>query len=192
MKTEKWWLMAGWRALTTAGCVLLAWKIWDQTTASGAVTGSYVAQRADQTSVYSHTLSHTHRNWDTRKPGLHLSHYNDALGCVTQNFSGCTHVFPFCLMWGEFSQGVIVTHRLPGTCRQLQGKTRRVKAWNFLSPVCKHVSFIPMGLWFQNQYQISARRRVTFLLSPSHLQTSLSGFFQGLMTKKVGCVCAKF
>lgn len=72
-------------------------------------------QSADQTSVF-HAQTQPHTNTrtgsqvarDKRKPGLHLSHYNDALGCVTLNLCVCVYACVSYFLSSEVStQGVI-------------------------------------------------------------------------------------
>lgn len=113
-------------------------------------------QSADQTSVF-HRYTQAGGIRDKRKPGLHPSHYNVALGCVTLNFSVCAHVFVFCLKGGEFTG----CHKwLTDPQWQLgnfkKNKASSMKAWKSLSTLCKHIRFTLRVLWFQNQYQISA------------------------------------
>ena len=158
--------MAVWLWLSTDGCVLLAWQISDQTWASGNCDRGAMwlsateTQSADQTSVsHRHTQAGGKRDKrDKRKPELHPSHYNDALGCVTLNFCVWAHVFHILSLVRWALRVSLVTHWPPGTAWQLQEKqeTGSVKAWNSLSALCKHISLTLMELWFPNQYQISA------------------------------------
>ncbi len=110
--------MACWLVLSTDGCVLLGWRISDQTVASGTVTewlcGCLPLRRTELIKHLSSTDRHRDKR-DKRKPGLHPSHYNDALGCVTLDLCVCVHVFHILSLVRWVLRVSLVTHQPPGT-----------------------------------------------------------------------------
>ena len=204
--------MAGWLALSTDGCVLLAWQISEQTMAPGTVTERlcgclplrcWDTEIADQTSVF-HRHAPRQVALDTReteeKSGLHLGHYNGALGCVILNLCARVHVSSYFVSREaaspESHEWLADLQRQLGNFRKNERPAALKHETSYAHSV--NISFIVSLLWFQNQYQISARilsARWFFFLSSQlgktkllHLicTATLSGF---LRVHQGWCLC---